>query len=498
MKSLFHSFCQSDSKSNERLYQDINLDEVFEKVDFTHSIIGKQYLYHILRSPALDIHSVIARESLIKSLSVSEESLLKKLSEFNKSYCALIPRLIFEKQGFDIPILKYAYWTVSLMVISALLIKLSWVFILLACLFGLFNSTLFFINKFRLEQLMDIVRCYYDFSDLSHFIKHKAQLKETEIQDFESHALLKTFGRFIVKKGSNNSVLRSELQAISESFVEMLSSFFCLEYFFIEFFLARLAVDKEKLLGNYQAIGEIDIAISIGILRRNPKTCIPSIHESILNTELIYHPLIDACIGNSIKIQDNNIVLNGSNMSGKTSLIKTIAVNQLLFQTLNTCFAKSYSAPLFNIHSMINMSDSVSENVSYFKNEIDCYKEIIEKTITSNQPNLIIIDEPLKGTNTDYSTAISFGVLKAISEQKGNVILLTTHSFELSDLLEERLDFDRYSFNEIIENGELKYDYLLKKGLIKQYNPINLLRANDFPSSVIKDAEELYAKTSNR
>lgn len=498
-KMIEQFFLKCNTKENEitdKLFYDLDIDKVFKKLDSTKSAIGKQYLYYTLRTPNFEYKKIISRELLIASVSKADikNKINKLLSGFIRPHHFLLPNIIYDNYKIDVGILKYSYLTVPLMLISISLIKFSWVFIAISGILALINSTLYFINKFRIQQLIDVVSCYFDFAELVHSLKYDANIQASKIVDLKYRSLLKGFSRFLLERNIKSGFIVSEMEVMIWSLIEIISSIFCLEFFFLEFFLVRLSEDKSNLLHNYLIVGEIDIALSISEFRLDSKTCIPTFNENNLDVKEISHPLIDNCSTNSIKIEDKGVVINGANMSGKTSFIKTIAINQVLFQTINTCFAKSYSAPLYNIYSMINVSDNIVGNVSYFKNEIDGYKEIMNATSQSTKHNLIIIDEPLKGTNVDYSTAISFGVIQKLSENKKNMIIVTTHSFELSDLLEKRLEFERYCFNEYIEKDELKYDYKLKKGLIVQYNPINLLRANNYPLSVIEAAESVYLK----
>ena len=108
----------------------------------------------------------------------------------------------------------------------------------------------------------------------------------------------------------------------------------------------------------FLCICEIDVAISTASLKSGGlEICAPSFNTSnTLNVSEIYHPLIKNCITNNVNLLDKSMLLTGSNMSGKSTFIRTVALNSILAQTLHISFAASYSAPFYKIYTAIRIN----------------------------------------------------------------------------------------------------------------------------------------------
>ena len=139
-----------------------------------------------------------------------------------------------------------------------------------------------------------------------------------------------------------------------------------IEYIVFFSFVDSISKEKESIDKLFQFIGEIDSAISVASLKSDKlENCEPKFTtEKHIYTKEITHPLIENCIANNINLVNKSLLLTGSNMSGKTTFIRTIAVNSILAQTLNVCFAKEYSAPFIKVYSSIRITDDLLEDTS--------------------------------------------------------------------------------------------------------------------------------------
>ena len=178
-------------------------------------------------------------------------------------------------------------------------------------------------------------------------------------------------------------------------------------------------------------------------------------------------------------------------MSGKTAFLRTIAINMIFAQTINTCFAKFLSTPPIKIFTVINISDNLLEGKSYFFEEMLRIKEIVTQSQRSST-NLFVLDEVYKGTNTTERVAAVKAVLQFISQ--GNIVFASTHDFELATLLDSC--FACYYFTEIIENNNLLFDYKLKLGSLKYGNAIKILEINGYPTEITEMANSMIEKKS--
>jgi DNA mismatch repair ATPase MutS len=203
-------------------------------------------------------------------------------------------------------------------------------------------------------------------------------------------------------------------------------------------------------------------------------------------TEL-YHPLIDKCVANSLYTRaDKGALITGSNMSGKTTFIKAIAINALLSQTIFTSCARVYEAPFLKIQTSIKTTDSIEEQKSYFQTQAASILNIMSQSgETEEVKSLVIIDEIFRGTNTIERISAAKSVLSYITANQ-NFVFVSTHDLELAELLDE--DFAIYSFEDSKSGRALVFDYKLKEGLLKSRNGIAILESMGYPESVIEDA----------
>jgi DNA mismatch repair ATPase MutS len=177
---------------------------------------------------------------------------------------------------------------------------------------------------------------------------------------------------------------------------------------------------------------------------------------------------------------------------GKTTFIRTVAVNAVLAQTIATCLAHRYEATLFNVQTSIGRTDSLSEGKSYYIAEVECIAGFLADG-TGSSPYLFVIDEIFRGTNTTERVAASKAVLDALNRADGpHIVLVSTHDIELSFLLQTV--WDRYHFQEAVEDGELAFDYKIRTGLCSSRNALRLLAARDYPAAVVADAEATAAQ----
>ena len=146
-------------------------------------------------------------------------------------------------------------------------------------------------------------------------------------------------------------------------------------------------------------IGFMDSMISVASFRARLKYVVePEFTNSgpFLKAEEAIHPLIENPIPNSISIESGGALITGSNMSGKTTFLKTIGINAVLAQTINTCLAKKYQSCFFYILTLIGRADNVIEGKSYYLDEIQALLRIINSS-KNKVTSLCILDEILGG-----------------------------------------------------------------------------------------------------
>ena len=199
---------------------------------------------------------------------------------------------------------------------------------------------------------------------------------------------------------------------------------------------------------------------------------------SITATQLA-HPLIPAAesIPNDFSIGRNErlILVTGSNMSGKTTFLRTIGVNLLLAQCGAPVCASSFSFTPVNLLTSLRVSDSLQEHTSYFMAELKKLQQIIHR-LQSGGPALVLIDEILRGTNSEDKTYGSEQFIRKLLHYSC-LSLFATHDLSLGKLEEEKPGvISNYCFESIIEEGELHFNYRLQRGIASNRNASFLMK----------------------
>jgi DNA mismatch repair ATPase MutS len=193
--------------------------------------------------------------------------------------------------------------------------------------------------------------------------------------------------------------------------------------------------------------------------------------------EAIKHPLIlsETCVANDFSLKENEkvILLTGSNMSGKTTFMRTLGINLVLAGMGISPYAKSFCTGPFLLYTSMRNTDSLGESVSSFYAELARIKGVLEKA-ASGKPVFYLLDEILKGTNTADRILGSEALIRQLAKSQAKGII-STHDIELSTL-ETQLPFlVNYSFHHEIQKDEIVFDYTIKEGPCPNFNAQKLM-----------------------
>ena len=192
--------------------------------------------------------------------------------------------------------------------------------------------------------------------------------------------------------------------------------------------------------------------------------CIPNIVDEVkLDFNNIKHPLLEEnkCISNDFKCNDDINIITGSNMSGKSSFMKTIGINLILMEAGTYVNASSFSSKLMKIFSSIKVEDDISNNISTFYGELLRIKKIIDYEKKEDEPIIVFIDEIFKGTNYNDRIYGAKEIIKKLSNYN-SMAFITTHDFELCEINNKKVN--NYHFEEKYEGTNIIFDYKLRSG----------------------------------
>jgi len=475
---------------SEKCKIDLDVDEIFKLIDRTSSKIGQQYLYYKLRTIGT-IESLLKFDSLTeafkknKSLCINCQLILSQLN-LNDSY--YLEELI---NGDQIEKPKTLWFVKLLSILSLTTILLAFIF----PVFFLFLIPIFTLNVFfHLKNKGNISYYLNGVNQLSKSLKVSKKLANyPEIKShYDDLSFIKKIDliKFKTEFIGFDKFLKNEYAFILWFPIELLKIQFNLEYIIFFSFIDSITKEKDSIEKMFLFIGEIDSAISTASLKSEKnQICKPKFtkNKQFISKD-IYHPLIDNCIPNNINLINNSLLLTGSNMSGKTTFIRTIAINSILAQTLNICFAKEYSAPFLKVYSSIRITDDLLEDTSYYLKEVLTVKELIEAS-KDKIPCLFVLDEIFKGTNTIERISGGAAILTYLNKEK-HIVLVSTHDIELTELLEKE-NYELHHFSENIENEELYFDHKLKSGKLRTRNAIKILELYKYPDEIILNARKI-------
>ena len=220
--------------------------------------------------------------------------------------------------------------------------------------------------------------------------------------------------------------------------------------------------------------------------------CEPSIikdKQQITFSNLL-HPLLTEAIPNSLNIK-HNILLTGSNASGKSTFMKAVATNLILAQTLNTATAEAFSYKPGLVYTSMANTDDILSGDSYFMTELKSIRRLFN--IKNNQLVYCFIDEIFKGTNTTERIAASESVLNYLDTEKHYKVIAATHDIELSEYL--KANYENYHFNESIENNQIYFDYKIKKVKQIRETQLNYYVLLNFLKKYIQEQNKQLNKT---
>jgi hypothetical protein len=229
------------------------------------------------------------------------------------------------------------------------------------------------------------------------------------------------------------------------------------------------------------AVGEIEALLSLaGYSFEHPNDPFPEFVKGdacFEGTELA-HPLIPAakCVNNDVHLCKRVLLVSGSNMSGKSTLLRVIGTNAVLAMAGAPVRARSLRMSPLHVGASIRVNDSLQEGSSRFYAEITRLRDIYNLS-ASEPPVLFLLDEFLQGTNSHDRLIGAEGVIGALLK-RGAIGLVTTHDLALTAIRGLPLGALRnMHFQDEFDDGKMKFDYSLKEGVVTKSNGLELMRS---------------------
>ena len=474
-------------------WNDLNMDEIFKRMNHTLSSTGEEYLYYTLRTPKLSEEELDHQEKIVQYFAehaderVKVQMLMRSLGGTgNYSLYDYLEYLsvLGKRSNVRNILLDAAFIPLIILCFFQISIGLGGIALLL-----IYNISTYFREKKEIDPYivsfayvmrlintsgklvkMDIPVCGEEWEDIR---RHKAELDRMKSGAF--WVLSSTAGATVTTSGNPLDIIMD--------YVRMA---FHVDLIVFNKMLDELNKHLDDVDVLVEKIGQVETAVCIGEFRMslNNGWCYPEFAGGKeLEMEQGYHPLIEDPVKNSISTS-RGVLLTGSNASGKSTFLKTVALNAILAQTVRTCTAESYRAPIYHIYSSMSLRDDLESGESYYIVEIKSLKRILDAAARQEQV-LCFVDEVLRGTNTVERIAASTQILMSLAGSR-ITCFAATHDIELTDLLQEY--YDNYHFEEDIRDGDVFFNYKLLNGKATTRNAIKLLEIMGYDRAIIEQA----------
>ena len=490
MKNVSSYFRNKNEKNiiDDITWNDLNMDDIFKKINNTQSTAGQEVLYDMLRTPVYSQAVLTKRDKVIEFFKKNEKErydiqfILGKLGKSNELY---ITNCLFNKEDNSRSnLLKFTLlsWIPA---ISLLLLFIHPMFLILTV--GCVVLNVFISQRNKVEN--------YDangFSYMISLVNAANKIKEKNIFEIDENidsidASLKKLKNI---KRKSVGIQEKSIMSDMDVFAEYANLIFLREIITYEKVKNTIIKNKKELKNVYEYVGTIDSLIAIASFRESldfyTKPCLKiseKREDNNIEFKDIYHPLVKEPVLNNGSFS-KGVLITGSNASGKSTFIKTIAINAIMAQTIYTCFAKEYKTSYFNIYTSMALKDDIHSSESYYIVEIKSLKRILDQ-VQNNIPCLCFVDEILRGTNTVERIASSCEVLKNIGNENA-LCFAATHDVELTYMLDDI--FENYHFEETITDNDIKFDYKIHRGRAQTRNAIKLLEFMGYDKKLVENA----------
>lgn len=474
-------------------WNDLEMDEFFMMLNHTYSSVGQEYLYRMLRILA-EPEELEEREALIQYFMEHEDSrtaFQMKYAEIGRTRKISVSDYLKTLTSLERKSNLQHYLAIVLLLASVLLIPFQAGMGILA-LFLVVGINIHFYYKKRgeiepyivtLAHIMRMLRAGEDMLRLKEdFFASYFEVIRTAEKTFQN---FKKSSKWVAGGDKMNG---SAFDTILD-YIRMLTHVDLIKF---NSMLGEVQKHIDAIDALTETLGLLEACIAIASFRAGlPFYAVPEFlpyregEQVRLMIQDMYHPLIEEPVANSIAAE-KGVLITGSNASGKSTFLKTTALNAILAQTLHTCTAHAYQGQFFSIYSSMALRDDLGSKESYYIVEIKSLKRILNQ-IDPKKPLLCFVDEVLRGTNTVERIAASAQVLESLARPEV-LCFAATHDIELTRLLEQ--EYDNYHFQEEIVGKDILFHYILQEGRATSRNAIRLLGMIGYDEAIIKDAQQ--------
>lgn len=489
LKNTQENYPNNEIRIDDITWSDLDMDKVFHQINHTVTSAGEEALYDWLRNPVQNQAEFEKRNLQIEKYDKNDElrdELAYKLSGIeysNFDFINCINTSFTDER-------KWLFLYIPLAIINILLLFLAWSnmdfkFLELSMILMVINGVIHY--RFLKKKI-------YEMSVLSYILRMFSFLKRGSemINYFDNEAAKKIKELRIRLKGvldKSSLLLRMEgLDAIGDyiniAILLKETSFSLLSH--------EMTKYKDDLIELYKILGQVDASISVLNYRKTLNYCskpIFSENDKVFSVTEMYHPLIEKPVSNSISLE-KSIVITGSNMSGKSTFLRTIGLNIILAQSICISLSKAHRSDFYRLITSISLNDDIVAGKSYFLSEADAIKRMINYNY-DNIPSIVLIDEIFKGTNPIERLAAAVEIMNEFTNGNTKAVV-ATHDIQILPMLK---DYEFKYFTEHVTLDSLDFDYKIRDGIASTKNAIKILEFIRYPKEI---TERIYKRIDAR
>lgn len=464
---------------------------IFQSVNRTVTVMGREALAHWFQYPLNDKKEIIERQKAVAELadatSLRQHFYVTGARQPGNEKDRLFLRMLSNEHVY---FTKSLLWKTMIWAIPAV-----WVLLILGSALNYFSSTLpllFFCISFLVANLpaKKVTDLYNKVDKMEKiFFVYSDLMRSIENHSFQADAL-KEVQQCL--SGSDHITASQAIKQLS-GYIGGLNQRFSMGGILLNILYlrdVRHAMKLEQWKEKYRdkvvvwldALGKFDAYSSLsGFAFNHPDSIYPQIADTYFQMEGkgLTHPLLhrDKCISNDIDIPHKPwfLIITGANMAGKSTYLRTVGVNYLLACIGAPVCATSLTVYPARLVTSLRTSDSLVSNESYFFAELKRLKMIIDR-LKEREELFIILDEILKGTNSIDKQKGSIALMKQLVSYKACGII-ATHDLVLGTLEEEfPEEIKNYRFEADIKNDELSFSYQLREGIAQNMNAYFLMK----------------------
>jgi len=489
----FSAFDGAPEKADANHSYSVDLDlfgshSFFQSINRAVTSFGKNKLADTLLEPFENKSDIIAHQEAVRELADNPRLLNHFRATGQMSEAEDLNIHYFSQQFMQTKLLSKSSWRyfiyiapvafiVSIVLSSLGLVPIS---VLGLCWTLFFLLSLAPLKDIRLkmnlfEKKIDILQTY------------SSIFKIIETEEFKSPLLVDLQNK--IRKGENASMAIHHLRAYSNNLDQsstvlgllILNPVFFWNLIYSIKIEKWITQHKDNIICWLKVLAEFDSLTSFAIYAYNhPDYIYPEVSDTyVFEGKELGHPMLNrrVCVRNDVTISKYPffLVVTGANMAGKSTYLRTVGINLMLACAGAPVCAASLKFYPYKLVTNLRTSDSLTDNESYFFAELKRLKMIIDR-LQSGEPLFIILDEILKGTNSEDKQKGSIALMKQLVSLQGNGII-ATHDLVLGNLEKEFPDsIKNYRFEADIKDGHLSFTYKIREGVAQNMNASFLMK----------------------